>query len=73
MLGMLLEFLNDYIDFRDNSQYNQCMSDDIDKSRKIEALKLYNAERQIKEETNLERKEKMEYLFQLGITDFSDI
>lgn len=65
--------LDTWFDLRDFSQYDQHSARDDEQSRKKQALKFYDAEQQIKNESNPNRKDKMQYLLNLGITDFSGI
>ena len=74
MLEGLFQLLDVCFDLRpDYSQYDQRSAQEAEHSRKIEALKFYDANKAIAKETNPERKDKMQYLLNLGITDFSGI
>lgn len=73
MIGMLLEFLNDFIDFRNYDKYENNEPRDIEDTNKIHALECYEAEERIKNETDPNKKRKMQYLFNMGVTDFSGI
>ena len=71
---MLLEFLDVFFNFkRFGGDYSNNEPQDIQDTVKKNALKRYNAEKEIEKETDPERKAKMQYLFNSGVTDFSDI